>query len=80
MKYRGYGYAKETVYLILDYYFNEFGGEVMFDEVMNETGIHVLTSYIFEKVSEMEARVFVKISEGPIRSNQEMSLLMTLFL
>ena len=49
-RYRGKGYAKATMDLMLGYYFNEFGGEVMIDEVINERGIRVLMSYGFEKV------------------------------
>ena len=62
-RYRGKGYAKATMDLMLDYYFNEFGGEVMIDEVINERGIRVLMSYGFEKVDKTEVGILLRLTK-----------------
>ena len=49
--------------LMLDYYFNEFGGEVMIDEVINERGIRVLMSYGFEKVDKTEVGILLRLTK-----------------
>ncbi|MFD3157727.1 GNAT family N-acetyltransferase [Haloimpatiens sp. FM7330] len=53
-KYRGRGYGKEAIKLVLNYYFYEFGGQVMMDEVINENGIQTLKKFGFEVVSQTE--------------------------
>ncbi len=47
---RGKGYSKEALYLILDYYFNQFGGEIMVDPLLlsNKRGQNMLLSFGFE--------------------------------
>lgn len=47
---RGKGYSKEPLFLLLDYFFNEFGGEIMIDPVLlsNERGQKALLSFGFE--------------------------------
>ena len=62
-RYRGRGYAKAAMDLMLDYYFNEFGGEVMIDEVINERGIRVLMSYGFEKVDKTEVGILLRLTK-----------------
>ena len=62
-RYRGKGYAKATMDLMLGYYFNEFGGEVMIDEVINERGIRVLMSYGFEKVDKTEVGILLRLTK-----------------
>ncbi|MGB9801328.1 MAG: GNAT family N-acetyltransferase [Arcobacter sp.] len=49
-KHRGKGYAKEALFLLLDYYFNEFGGEIMIDPVLlsNKKAQKMLLSFGFE--------------------------------
>ena len=52
-KYRGNGYAKEAVTLILMYFFNEFGGNVMIDGVAinNLPGQTLLMNYGFKRIN-----------------------------
>lgn len=70
-RYRGRGYAKATMDLMLDYYFNEFGGEVMIDEVINERGIRVLMSYGFEKVDKTEVGILLRLTKDKFNQIQK---------
>ncbi len=53
-KYRRNGYAKEAIHLLLDYFFNEFGGEVMADRVAihNTAGQQLLINYGFNLIKD----------------------------
>lgn len=57
--------------LMLDYYFNEFGGEVMIDEVINERGIRVLMSYGFEKVDKTEVGILLRLTKDKFNQIQK---------
>ena len=70
-RYRGKRYAKATMDLMLDYYFNEFGGEVMIDEVINERGIRVLMSYGFEKVDKTEVGILLRLTKDKFNQIQK---------
>ena len=70
-RYRGRGYAKAAMDLMLDYYFNEFGGEVMIDEVINERGIRVLMSYVFEKVDKTEVGILLRLTKDKFNQIQK---------
>ena len=70
-RYRGKGYAKATMDLMLGYYFNEFGGEVMIDEVINERGIRVLMSYGFEKVDKTEVGLLLRLTKDKFNQIQK---------
>ena len=70
-RYRGKGYAKATMDLMLDYYFNEFGGEVMIDDVINERGIRVLMSYGFEKVDKTEVGILLRLTKDKFNQIQK---------
>ena len=52
---------------MLDYYFNEVGGEVMIDEVINERGIRVLMSYGFEKVDKTEVGILLRLTKDKFK-------------
>lgn len=62
-KYRGNGYAKEAMELMLNYYFYEFGGEVIFDDVINVNGQRALSKFGFEIVSEFEDEVSFEMTK-----------------
>lgn len=57
--------------LMLDYYFNEVGGEVMIDEVINERGIRVLMSYGFEKVDKTEVGILLRLTKDKFNQIQK---------
>lgn len=62
-KYRRKGYGKEALKLLLEYYFNEFGGEVITDEVINIKGQRALAKFGFEIISKSEYRVSFKMTK-----------------
>lgn len=63
-KHRGNGHAKEALDLMLDYYFNEFGGEVMLDDVANANGVQVLKKYGFEIISQSQTSTLLKLTKS----------------
>ncbi|MBU5437145.1 GNAT family N-acetyltransferase [Tissierella sp. MSJ-40] len=64
-KYRGRGYAKEATILLLDYYFNEFFGEVMLDSIAisNNNGQKTLLNIGFEHRSSTDGVSLVSIDK-----------------
>ena len=70
---RGKGYGKRAMKLALDYYFNTFGGEKMFDDILptNEIGQNAMLSFGFTRVKElpedfvvyMDKRMFEKVKD-----------------
>ena len=50
---------------------NEFGGEVMIDEVINERGIRVLMSYVFEKVDKTEVGILLRLTKDKFNQIQK---------
>ncbi|WP_051931602.1 GNAT family N-acetyltransferase [Clostridium sp. KNHs214] len=62
-KYRGRGYANEAMKLMLKYYFYEFGGEVMLDEVINVNGQQALKKFGFEVISSAEESISFRMTK-----------------
>ena len=62
-KYRNKGYAKEAMKLLLSYYFYDFGGEVIYDNVINENGQKALQSFGFEIESKSDIEILFKITK-----------------
>lgn len=62
-KFRGKGYAKEALRLLLDYYFNEYGGQVITDDVTNANGQEALKKFGFEIISKSEDRIVFKMTK-----------------
>lgn len=48
---------------MLDYYFNEFGGESMLDEVINIKGQQALIKFGFEEVKVTEQGVLFRMTK-----------------
>ena len=63
--YRGKGYSKEALYLFLKYYFLEFGGEEIFDNVFNNNpkGQKALLSFGFELISMDDDNSFFRMTK-----------------
>ncbi|SHI35520.1 Acetyltransferase (GNAT) domain-containing protein [Clostridium cavendishii DSM 21758] len=49
-KFRNRGYGSEATRLMLEYYFNEFGGKVIMDTVVTETGKNTIGKFGFEAI------------------------------
>jgi RimJ/RimL family protein N-acetyltransferase len=62
-KYRNKGYGKEAMKLLLRYYFYDFGGQVVFDDVINEKGQKALQSFGFESVSKCGNEILFKMTK-----------------
>lgn len=62
-KHRGNGYAKEAMKLILEYYFTEFGGQVMRDAVMNINGQQALSKFGFDIESKSDNIIVFKLTK-----------------
>ena len=57
------GYAKEAMRLMMDYYFNEFGGEILRDEVINEKGQQALSNFGFEMMMKTEQGLLFEMTK-----------------
>ncbi|MEG2289022.1 MAG: GNAT family N-acetyltransferase [Clostridium sp.] len=64
-QHRGNGYAKEALDLILDYYFNQYGGEVMEDDIAinNINAQKIFLKYGFEHVTNNEDIFLVRMTK-----------------
>lgn len=62
-KFRGRGYSKEAVRLILEYFFYEFGGKLMKDEVININGQEALRKFGFKITSEENKSVIFTLTK-----------------
>ena len=62
---RGRGFGQEAMDLLLDFFFNQWGGHVMEDALAknNHNGLRVLTNYGFQKVREDEQAVWVALDK-----------------
>lgn len=65
---RGKGYAKEAMTLMMDYYFNEFGGDVLRDEVSNEKGQCTLSNFGFEMIMKTEQGLLFEMTKTRFKS------------
>lgn len=63
-KYRSKGYAKEAIQLLLGYYFYDFGGQVIYDDVMNEKGQKALGNFGFDVVSKTYSQILFMMTKG----------------
>jgi 8-oxo-dGTP pyrophosphatase MutT (NUDIX family)/RimJ/RimL family protein N-acetyltransferase len=62
-KYRGNGYAKEAIQLLLGFYFYNFGGQVIYDNVGNVSGQYALQNFGFEVVSKTDNEVLFMMTK-----------------
>ncbi|MGL4730012.1 MAG: GNAT family N-acetyltransferase [Clostridium sp.] len=68
---RGNSYGNEAIKLLLNYYFNEFGGEVIFDNVANENGVNALKKWGFEVLEEKENEVLFRMTKENFNKSME---------
>lgn len=62
-KYRSKGYAKEAIQLLLGYYFYDFGGQVIYDDVKNEKGQKALRNFGFHIVSNTDSQILFMMTK-----------------
>lgn len=62
-KHRGKGYAGEAIQMLLSFYFYNFNGQVILDNVANENGQRALEKFGFEIVSANSNEVLFKLTK-----------------
>ncbi|ERI89642.1 hydrolase, NUDIX family [Clostridiales bacterium oral taxon 876 str. F0540] len=62
-KYRGKGYAKEAMKLMLSYYFYDIGGQTIYDEVINRNGQEVLKKFGFKAIEKNSQSILFKLTK-----------------
>ncbi|MGL4849618.1 MAG: GNAT family N-acetyltransferase [Clostridium sp.] len=62
-KYRHAGYGKEAVNLMLEYYFQEFGGNIMMDTIKSEKGIELAKKFHFEQMGKARDGFIFRITK-----------------
>lgn len=62
-KYRRLGYGREATNLMLEYYFQEFGGNIMMDNIKTEKAINLAKKLNFEQIGKMKDGVICKITK-----------------
>lgn len=70
-KYRNNGYAEEAINLLLEYYFLEFGGEMIMDNIPTKAGLKVAKKLGFEEVSSYKGETIVKITKDGFLNNNK---------
>lgn len=63
-RHRNKGYGEEALRLILEYYFQEFGGEVVLDNITTESGKKLFEKVGFKQVSKFRDQCTYKITRG----------------
>jgi|GEM_PF-590035 len=62
-RYRGKGYAKEAMKLMLSYYFYDIGGQIIYDEVINKNGQEALEKFGFEALERNDKTILFKLTK-----------------
>lgn len=70
-QYRNNGYGEEAVRLLLEYYFLEFGGEVIMDNIPTEAGLHLFKKIGFQEVGSSRDEITVKITKNEFLNNNK---------
>ena len=70
-RYRNKGYAEEALKLMLEYYFLEYGGEMMMDSIPTDAGVSVARKLGFTEVGTYKDGVKVKLAKEDFLNNIE---------
>ncbi|MGL4875630.1 MAG: GNAT family N-acetyltransferase [Clostridium sp.] len=62
-KYRQMGYGKEAMNLMLEYYFQEFGGNIMMDTIKSEKGIELAKKFNFEQMGKAKDGFIFRVTK-----------------
>lgn len=72
-KYRNHGYGEEAVRLLLEYYFFEFGGGIVMDNVSNPVAIRMLNKIGFQVVRQLKNETTMKLVREDFINNKKYS-------
>ncbi|MGG7176481.1 GNAT family N-acetyltransferase [Clostridium paraputrificum] len=70
-RYRNKGYAEEAIRLLLEYYFLEFGGEVIMDNISTDSGKRVARKLGFEEIRQHKDEITIKITKKDFLNNNK---------
>lgn len=62
-RFRNKGYGSEATRLMLEYYFNEFGGQVMMDTVGNDNGQNAIAKIGFEAIRKHGSEITYRLTK-----------------
>ena len=68
-RYRNMGYGKEAIKLLLEYYFLEFGGDVIMDNISTVSGAKIAKNLGFEEVGKYKDETTIKITKESFFNN-----------
>lgn len=72
-KYRNKGFGEEAVKLLLEYYFIDFGGEMIMDNISTEAGIKLAKKMNFNVMYHQNGDVNVRLSKDEFLEKKELS-------
>lgn len=62
-KYRNKGYGEEAIRLLLEYYFIEFGGEIIMDNIITPEGERMATKLGFEELRKYNDKITIRLTK-----------------
>ncbi len=72
-KYRNHGYGEEGIRLLLEYYFFEFGGGIVMDNISNPVAIKMLSKIGFQVVRQLKNETTMKLVREDFINNKKYS-------
>ena len=73
-KYRNQGFGEEAVKLLLEYFFIEFGGEIIMDNISTEAGVRLAEKTKFTIIYNQKGNASVRISKDEFLEKKEESI------
>lgn len=70
-RYRNKGYGEEALRLLFEYYFLEFGGEMIMDSIPTENGVRIAKKLGFQEIREYKDGTKMKITKEDFLDNRE---------
>lgn len=72
-KYRNHGYGEEGIRLLLEYYFFEFGGGIVMDNISNPAAMKILSKVGFQIVRQLKNETTMKLVREDFINNKKYS-------